>query len=182
VRRCGDDSPGFLTRAFSIGDSSVARACAEVQKKFWDPPILEGARGNRSGASVQSTYSREKQNFSSLLEEQKAQTGSQRSRSSAWPSKTEQWQRGPRLGQRRSRSSAADRWLLRSARQLRAPPPRSAGFGRLKASAVSTSPGVAAVSIRIIEVRRPRHPLELRAHFFGAGKFFGQRFSTARRR
>ena len=38
-------SPGFLTRAFSIGDSSVARACAEVQKKFWDPPTLERAAG-----------------------------------------------------------------------------------------------------------------------------------------
>jgi hypothetical protein len=98
------------------------------------------------------------------------------------PSKTEQWQRGPRLGQRRSRSSAADRWLLRSARQLRAPPPRSAGFGRLKASAVSTSPGVAAVSIRIIEVRRPRHPLELRATFLGRENFLDSGFPTARRR
>jgi hypothetical protein len=28
------DSPGFLTRALSIGDSPVARACAEVQKEF----------------------------------------------------------------------------------------------------------------------------------------------------
>jgi hypothetical protein len=25
-----NDSPGFLTRAFSIGDNSVARACAEI--------------------------------------------------------------------------------------------------------------------------------------------------------
>jgi hypothetical protein len=45
------------------------------------------------------------------------QTGSQRSSGSPRPSKSEQWQRGPLPGQRRSRSSAADSWLSRSARQ-----------------------------------------------------------------
>ena len=45
------------------------------------------------------------------------QTGCQRSRSSAWPSKSEQLQREPLPVQRRSRSSAVDRWRSRSTRQ-----------------------------------------------------------------
>jgi hypothetical protein len=166
--------PGFERHTFRcLACPQVARRLVNCRAKMpiSDPPapahpgpVIQPEMGQARSAwpdAVEKLSSRQ-----TALEEQKAQTGSQRSRSSAWPSKTEQWQRGPRLGQRRSRSSAADRWLLRSARQLRAPPPNRDPHERIMPQ---RSRSVASICARGVRLIRPG--LAPRARAGGLGPF-----------